>query len=45
MTSGNIDNELTELIGWQDGTAELEIVWKHLPAIADACNLLAADAI
>ena len=45
MASSNIDNEPTKLIGWQDGTDELEIVWKRLPAIPDACNLLAADAI
>ena len=40
----NIENEPTETIGWQDGTDKLEVVWKRLPAIPDACNLLAMDA-
>ena len=41
----DIDNEPTETIGWRDGTDELEVVWKCLPAIPGPCKLLAVDAI
>ena len=33
-----INLEPTETIGWQTGTDDLEVVWKYLPAIPDACN-------
>ena len=34
----NLENELTETSGCREGTDELEVVWKHLPAIPEACS-------
>ena len=34
----NLENKPTETIGWQEGTDDLEVVLKHLPAIQNGCN-------
>ena len=34
----NLENKPTGTIGWQEGTNELEVVQKRLPAIPSACN-------
>ena len=33
-----LENEPSETTGWQEGTAELEVVLKRLPAILNGCN-------